>query len=88
MNAFVNPTNTKPDMVKMMHGRKGQATEFVEYKPYNSTTRYAAQKSGSYFFVFEIEPGKKGTVRTIGSFLDANAAAHQAFDLAFNRATA
>ena len=87
MNAFYKPMNLRPDIVKVIHGRKGQATEYVEYRPYNSTLRFAAQKSGDWFYVFEIEPGKNGSVRTLGSFPIPSSAVHQAHDLAYHIAT-
>ena len=87
MNAFSKPINIRPDLVKVIHGRKGQPKEFVEYIPYNHYLRYVAQKSGEWFYVFEIEPGKNGSVRTICSFPNSASAAHQAHDLALQKAT-
>lgn len=86
MNAFSKPMNIKPDKIKVIHGRKGESHEFVEYQPYNSRVRYIAQKSGAWFFVYENYPGKNGSVRTLGSFHNADSAVHQAHDLALQKA--
>ena len=84
MNAFSKPINVR---IKAVHGRKGQEHEYVEYRPYNTCLRFVAQKSGDWFFVYEVIPGKNGSVRTLGSFPKADSAAHQAHDLAHAKAT-
>lgn len=82
MNAFSTPINTRPDLVKVIHGRKGDAKEFVEYRPCNKKINIVAQKSGAWFFVYRVERGKKGSVQTLASFHNADAASHQAHDIA------
>ena len=83
--AFSKPANLRPAGMSVIHGRIGQSTEYVEYKPFNTTTRFLAQKCGNNFVVFEVEPGKKGSVRTLATFLNADSAAHQAHDIALNK---
>lgn len=48
-------------------GRHGEPTEYVEYRTSKGGVRYVAQKSGKDWFVYEVYPGRKGNVRTIGS---------------------
>lgn len=89
MNAFSKPTNTKPDFMKVRHGRKGQPTEYVEYQPIYSNIRFVAQKSGEWFLVWRVEVNKRGRIHSfqqIGSFTSADDAAHQAHDTALQMA--
>jgi hypothetical protein len=53
-------------MISVNRGRIGEATEFIEFKSDRAKTRFVAQQGNShYWFVFRIEPGKKGSVITL-----------------------
>lgn len=56
--------------IRKSEGRKGEATEFVEFRRGISSVRFVAQKgSAGHWFVFEVYPGSKTAVRTLAAYL-------------------
>jgi len=56
-------------MITRNEGRQGETTEYVEFRIGGKSTAFVAQKGSSgYWFVFQVEAGKHGTVKTLGSY--------------------
>lgn len=71
-------TFCKENKIDYMHGRIGEPTEYFEFvesgESWKEHVRYAAQACGSIWFVYRIEPGKKGRVQTLASDNDMDKA--------------
>jgi hypothetical protein len=53
----------------MKIGRIGTSTEYAEFDAKFAKCKIVAQRgSGAFWFVFEVYPGAKGSVRTLDSF--------------------
>ena len=67
--------------IKFIHGRKEQPQEYVEFDGgMFSHVKYVAQKSGDWWVVFRVMPGRNGTVETLQSFKSFDAAVNYALD--------
>ena len=59
----------KPAEPKMIIGREGQFNEYAEFRVGKHNIRFVAQKTATFgWFVYEVHPGEKGAVKTLGSF--------------------
>ena len=75
--------NHRPDIIRVIHGRKGQPTEYVEYKPLFKSVKIVAQKSGDRIFIFRLENKAIQTIQSWPVSL-SDKAVHQAHDMCIN----
>ena len=68
--------------MKVIHGRKGEDTEFMQIDLQKPRINVVAQKSGPAWFLYLIKPGKGGAVRTVSSSYETSEDARFALDVA------
>jgi hypothetical protein len=86
MSAFSKPLPLPEHISKVTHRRLGKKNEYVDYHVIGTPIHFRAQRAGGYFVVLEYEQGKRGFLRVVASFLNADSASHQAHDMAMNKA--
>lgn len=80
-----DPTQTRRiiDGIERIEGRVRQFSHYVEFDPMKSNrVTFVAQKATENWNVYEVHPGKKGTVKMLASYRTKRSAVALAFKLA------
>lgn len=77
--------NPRPDLVTVLHGRRGTLTEYVEFAPYNSRVKFVAQLSysephGCSVMAYRVESGRNGKVKTLVAHHSPRMAIQRAYE--------
>ena len=86
MNAFSKPLPLPDHVGTVTHRRLGKKNEYVDYHVKGTPIHFRAQKAGAKFVIVEYEKGRGGFMRIVATFDNADSAAHQAHDMAMNKA--